>query len=291
MVWGSPWPAESHGTTPAIIVQRKDEVMTPRLLIVEDASDVAENIAFGACLSWPGCAITIASSGQEALRHFLTAGADLIVLDIAIPPPDGFEICRQLRARSEVPILMLTARGDMLDKVRALELGADDYLTKPFDPLELFARLQAMLWRPTMRAPVPGPLGAVDSASPDIAWSRNANVSPLTNTFTIGELSLNFATREVYLRDVPLRLTSTEYRLLEALTRQAGTVLSHRALLKEIWGDDYTGDLQSLKVFIRRLRQKLGDPTERPRYIQNEWGVGYRFIPTADGAPLQDGAA
>lgn len=100
--------------------------MTPRLLIVEDASDVAENIAFGACLSWPGCAITIASSGQEALRHFLTAGADLIVLDIAIPPPDGFEICRQLRARSEVPILMLTARGDMLDKVRALELGADN---------------------------------------------------------------------------------------------------------------------------------------------------------------------
>ncbi len=227
--------------------------MTLKLLIVEDARDVAEVIAFGARMAWPGCHVAIAQSGTEALAMFQEGATDLVVLDIGMSPPDGFEVCRRIRAVSQVPILMLTAHDTTLDKVRALDLGADDYLTKPFDHLELFARLRAMLRRPTSRPAATGP------------------------DFACAELSLVYATREVRLNGAVLRLTTIEYRLLEELVRHAGTVLPHQVLLERVWGPAYVDDVQYLKVFVRRLRRKLGDTADHPRFIHTEWGFGYRF--------------
>ena len=227
--------------------------MTLKLLIAEDARDVAEVIAFGARMAWPGCHVAIAQSGTEALAMFQEGSTDLVILDIEMSPPDGFEVCRRIRAVSQVPILMLTAHDTTLDKVRALDLGADDYLTKPFDHLELFARLRAMLRRPTSRPAATGP------------------------DFACAELSLVYATQEVRLNGAVLRLTTIEYRLLEELVRHAGTVLPHQVLLERVWGPAYVDDVQYLKVFVRRLRRKLGDTADHPRFIHTEWGFGYRF--------------
>lgn len=227
--------------------------MTLKLLIAEDARDVAEVIAFGARMAWPGCHVAIAQSGTEALAMFQEGATDLVVLDIGMSPPDGFEVCRRIRAVSQVPILMLTAYDTTLDKVRALDLGADDYLTKPFDHLELFARMRAMLRRPTSQSAATGP------------------------DFVCDELSLVYATREVRLNGAVLRLTTIEYRLLEELVRHAGTVLPHQVLLERVWGPAYVDDVQYLKVFVRRLRRKLGDTADHPRFIHTEWGFGYRF--------------
>lgn len=223
------------------------------LLIAEDEPDVAEVIVFGARLIWPDCQILVAANGREALRQFEARKPDLVILDVMMPSPDGFEVCRRIRERSTVPILMLTARDTTLDKVRALDLGADDYLTKPFDHLELLARLRALVRRASGLA----------SPQPD---------------FVAGDLTIHFATHEVRLRGEVVPLTPTEYQLLVELVRHAGTVLPHQVLLERVWGPQYVNDLHYIKVFIRRLRQKLGDDADHPRYIQTQWGTGYRFI-------------
>ncbi|HEX8600845.1 MAG TPA: response regulator transcription factor [Chloroflexia bacterium] len=236
------------------------------VLIVEDEQDVAELVSYGVRMNWPDCQVLVAEDGTEALRLIQAERPSLVVLDIGIPAPDGFEVLKTVRETSQVPILMLTARGATMDKVKALELGADDYLTKPFDHLELLARLRALV----RRATITGVLGS--SEQPEAAPANAQHVQ-------IGDLSLNYATREVCLRDKVLALTSTEYRLLEELVRHAGEVLTHRHLLERVWGPEYVGEDHYLKVFVRRLRSKLGDDAERPRYIQTEWSIGYRFIP------------
>lgn len=228
--------------------------MTLKLLIAEDARDVAEVIALGVRMIWPGSQITVAANGMEALQHFVAQAPDLVVLDVTMPPPDGFEVCRRIRETSGVPILMLTVRDSTLDKVRALDYGADDYLTKPFDPLELLARLRALLRR---------------ASQPPVATGT---------VVTVGDFSLDAATQEVRVGGVVIQLTSIEYRLLEELVRHAGTVLSHQLLLERVWGPDYSGDTHYLKVVVQRLRRKLGDPAEHPIYIQTVWGTGYRFL-------------
>ncbi|MGI8916444.1 MAG: response regulator transcription factor [Chloroflexota bacterium] len=224
------------------------------MLVIDDARDVAEVVAFGARMNWPDCQVTICTDGADGIRRFEADPADLVVLDISMPPPDGFEVCRHLRQTSQVPILMLTVRSATLDKIRALDLGADDYLTKPFDHLELLARLRA-LWR---RAKGP-PLGHDD--------------------VTLGDLSIDYGLRSVRLRGVEVKLTSTEYRMLEVLVRHVGMIVPHQSLLTQVWGPGYVHDTHYVKVFVRRLRQKLGDSSEHPRYIHTEWGVGYRFVP------------
>ena len=229
--------------------------MTLKLLIAEDARDVAEVIALGARMSWPGCHVSVAASGTEALQQFAEQPPDLVVLDVAMPPPDGLEVCRRIRELSEVPILMLTVRDTTLDKVRALDFGADDYLTKPFDPLELLARLRALLRR---------------ASGPRV---------PSGTTFVAGDFSLDSSTQEVRVQGEVVHLTSIEYRLLEELVRHAGTVLSHQLLLERVWGPEYAGDTHYLKVIVQRLRRKLGDAAGHPSYIQTVWGTGYRFVP------------
>jgi len=226
-----------------------------KLLIAEDADDVAEVIAFGARITWPDCEVHIAGSGSQALELFEREEPKLVVLDVAMPPPDGFEVCRRIREHSQVPILMLTVRDAPVDKVRALDLGADDYLTKPFDHLELLARLRALVRRSQPQAV---------AAQPD---------------FVSGDLRINYATHSVRVNGEEVRLTSTEFRLLAELARNAGQTLPHELLLEQVWGPEYVRDTHYLKVFIRRLRQKLGDDAERPKYILTEWGLGYRFLP------------
>jgi len=224
-------------------------------LIAEDDKDVAEIVAFSARMNWSDCQVLIATDGQEALRLFKEEQPDIVILDVSMPPPNGFEVCQRIRQHSSVPILMLTAREATVDKVRALDLGADDYLTKPFDHLELLARLRALL----RRAAQPSAEGEAD--------------------FSVDGLTLDFATHEVRLEGEVVALTATEYRLLEELVRHAGTALPHQLLLERVWGPEYVNDIHYIKVFIRRLRQKLRDDADKPRYIQTVWGIGYRFVP------------
>ncbi len=240
--------------------------MSITVLIVEDEQDVAELVSYGVRMNWPDAEVAIAEDGTEALHLIQAERPHLVVLDIGIPPPDGFEVLKTIRQTSQVPVLMLTARGATMDKVKALELGADDYITKPFDHLELLARLRALV----RRATITGVLARSDESE-----AAPANAQQVE----IGDLSLNYATREVCLRGKALALTSTEYRLLEELVRHAGEVLSHRHLLERVWGPEYIGEDHYLKVFVSRLRSKLGDDADRPRYIQTEWSIGYRFIP------------
>ncbi len=225
-----------------------------KLLIAEDTPEIARVVAYGARMAWPDCRVTIAPDGAEALFHFGKEQPDLVVLDVQMPPPDGFEVCRRIREVSPVPILMLTVRDATLDKVRALDLGADDYLTKPFDHLELLARLRALVRRSGTQPPQP------------------------PTAYADGGLTLDYAAQEVRVGGEEVWLTPTEYRLLEVLVRRAGAVVPHQVLLQEVWGPDYVADPQYLKVFVRRLRNKLGDDPEHHRYIQTVWGTGYRFI-------------
>ncbi len=226
----------------------------PNVLVVDDARDVAEVVAFGVRMNWPDARVAIANDGNQALLIFEGGSFDIVVLDVSMPPPDGFAVLQQIRERSTVPVLMLTVRDDVLDKVRALDLGADDYLTKPFDHLELLARLRALFRRASQTSP------------------------SSTASLTSGDLSIDFSAHEVRLRGEVIRLTTTEYRLLAELAQNAGTLLSHRYLLEHVWGPEYVSEPGYLKVFIRRLRQKLDDDAEHPRYIQTEWGSGYCFI-------------
>ena len=229
--------------------------MAPKLLIAEDDKDVADIVAFSARMNWSDCQVLIATDGQEALRLFKAEQPDIVILDVSMPPPNGFEVCQRIRQHSSVPILMLTAREATVDKVRALDLGADDYLTKPFDHLELLARLRALL----RRSAQPATEGEAD--------------------FSVDRLTINFATHEVRLEGEVIALTATEYRLLEELVRHAGTAMPHQLLLERVWGPEYVNDIHYIKVFIRRLRQKLHDDADKPRYIQTVWGIGYRFVP------------
>ena len=228
--------------------------MPLHLMIADDSPDIAEIVAFGARMTWPDCQVTVATTGAEALERFAADRPDLVVLDVAMPPPDGFEVCRRIRQTSDVPILMLTVHDATIDKIRAFDLGADDYLTKPFDHLELMARLRSLTRRAHMTQA-----------------SLNAD-------FVAGDLAINFANRSVWLAGDEVKLTATEYRLLAELVRHAGAVLSPQTLLERVWGEEWIGDPDYIKVFIRRLRQKLGDDAEHPQFIQTERGSGYRFI-------------
>jgi DNA-binding response OmpR family regulator len=231
------------------------------VLIVEDERVMAELVAYTARLLWPDAQLIVAEDGAEALRRFTATPADLVVLDVSMPPPDGLEVCRRLRALSRVPILMLTARDGILDKVRGLDLGADDYLTKPFNPLELLARMRALQRRAVATVEVP---------------KASVSVGP---QLQVGEVALDGLSHEVRVRGEVIRVTRTEYRLLELLMRHAGTVLPHQYLLEQAWGPAYGADRRPLKVVVERLRRKLGDDTAQARYIATVRGRGYRFVP------------
>jgi two-component system, OmpR family, KDP operon response regulator KdpE len=226
-----------------------------RILVVDDEPDVIESVQLGLTLQWREVEVLGAHDGESALDLVEKEAPDVVLLDIGLPGKDGFEVLRELRAFSDVPVVMLTARDDAMDKVKGLELGADDYVTKPFTHLELMARVRAVLRRHDMPAPA----------------SR-------TPSFRSADLEVDFARQEVRLRGERVELTPTEYKLLYHLVRNAGHVLQHGTLLAKVWGRDYMDETDYVRVYIRRLRDKLGDDPDNPRYIQTERRLGYRFI-------------
>jgi two-component system KDP operon response regulator KdpE len=226
-----------------------------RILVVDDEPDVVESVRLGFALQWREVEVLGAGDGEAALDVVEHEAPDVVLLDIGLPGRDGFDVLRELRTFSDVPVVVLTARDDAMDKVKGLELGADDYVTKPFNHLELMARVRAVLRRHDMPAP--------------------ATRAP---SFRSGELEVDFARQEVRLRGERVDLTPTEYKLLYHLVRNAGHVLQHGTLLAKVWGREYMDETDYVRVYIRRLRDKLGDDPEHPRYIQTERRLGYRFI-------------
>ena len=226
-----------------------------RILVVDDEPDVVESVRLGFTLQWREVDVLGAGGGEAALDVVERDHPDIVLLDVGLPDVDGFEVLRRIREFSDVPVVMLTARDDAMDKVKGLELGADDYVTKPFNHLELMARVRAVLRR--MAMPVPS------SRAP---------------SFRSGELEVDFAQQEARLRGERMDLTPTEYKLLYHLVRNAGHVLQHGTLLAKVWGREYVDEVDYIRVYIRRLRDKLGDDPDAPRYIRTERGLGYRFI-------------
>ena len=226
-----------------------------KILVVDDEADVVESVRLGFTLQWREVDVLGASSGEAALDAVEREQPDIVLLDIGLPDIDGFEVLGRIREFSDTPVVMLTARDDALDKVKGLELGADDYVTKPFNHLELMARVKAVLRRLDMPAP--------------------ASRAP---SFRSGDLEVDFARQEARLRGERVDLTPTEYKLLYHLVRNAGHVLQHGTLLAKVWGREYIDEVDYVRVYIRRLREKLGDDPENPRYIRTERGLGYRFL-------------
>ncbi len=225
-----------------------------KILVVDDDQQILEALTVGFQLQWQEAMVIPASDGEEGLRAFYEHEPDVVVLDVTMPGRSGFEVLQEIRRISDVPVLMLTARGEELDQVRGLELGADDYVVKPVRHLALLARIKAVL----RRAELPPPLQAL----PD---------------FEAGELAINFQNHQVSLRGEPVKLTPVEYKLLYHLVRNAGRVMTHQALLDHVWGEDYGATTDHLKVFISRLRAKI-EPKGEVRYIETERGLGYRFV-------------
>jgi two-component system, OmpR family, KDP operon response regulator KdpE len=226
-----------------------------KILVVDDDVNIVEAITIGFQLQWQGVEVITAFDGEKGLDKFFEHNPDVVLLDVMMPHKDGFTVLKEIRRSSDVPILMLTARGEELDKVKGLEMGADDYLTKPFSHLELFARIRAVL----RRAEMPPPINALPS-------------------FTSGDLAINFENREVTKRGEVVKLTPTEYNLLFLLARNAGRVLTFEMLLDKVWGPEYRDQLDYLKTYMSRLRKRLEDDSEHPRYLLTERGLGYRLM-------------
>jgi two-component system KDP operon response regulator KdpE len=206
-----------------------------------------------------GYRVSVAASGEEGLDLAASDPVAVVILDLSLPDMDGVEVCRQLRTWNDVPILVLTAREQEMEKVRALDLGADDYLTKPFSTHELLARIRVAL--------------------------RHADLRQVSLAqIVVGDLRIDLARRHVTRGDEEVRLTPTEYELLTALATQSGRVLTHSWLLQHVWGPGYEENVQNLHVFISQLRRKSEPAPARPRYIFTEPGIGYRFAAFEDQA-------
>ncbi len=236
-----------------------------RILVVDDQPDVIESVQLSFNLQWREVEVLGAGTAHAALDLVEQQHPDIVLLDVGLPDVDGFAVLRELRTFSDVPVVMLTARDDAMDKVKGLELGADDYVTKPFNHLELMARVKAVLRRFEMPAP--------------------ASRSP---SFRSGDLEVDFAKQEARLHGERLALTPTEYKVLYHLVRNAGHVLQHGTLLAKVWGREYIDEVDYIRVYIGRLRDKLDDDPEHPRYIQTERRLGYRFLvsPPSQPAPI-----
>lgn len=229
-----------------------------KILVMDDDPQILEALTIGFQLQWQDAQVIAASTGDAGLRAFDTHDPDIVVLDITMPDTSGFTVLETIRRVSDVPIIILTARGDEIDQVRGLELGADDYVVKPFSHLALVARIKAVL----RRAELPPPLHAM----PD---------------FTSGALTIRFQDQQVMLNGQLVTLTPVEYKLLYHLVRNAGRLMLHQALLDRIWGAEHGATTDHLKVFISRLRAKL--EKDGQRYIETERGLGYRFVRPGNG--------
>ncbi|MGH2955680.1 MAG: response regulator [Solirubrobacterales bacterium] len=224
-----------------------------RILLVDDEQAVQTLLTYP--LRKEGYEVIAAMDGQEALDRFTEERFDLVVLDVMLPKLDGVEVCRRLRTRSQVPIIMLTAKGDEIDKIVGLEMGADDYITKPFSVREFRSRVKAALRRGNMGGPA----------------------APETEPIRAGELEIDFERRTTMLRGEPVRLTYVEFEILAALASAPGRVFSREMLLEHVWGDSTYRDPRTIDVHIRHLREKLESDPKSPEYLFTVRGAGYRF--------------
>jgi two-component system KDP operon response regulator KdpE len=228
--------------------------MTTRVLVVDDDAQIRR--ALRTSLRARDYDVVVAEDGESALEMAATSAPDMIVLDLGLPDIDGTEVIRRLRAWSDIPVIILSVREAQGEKIGALDLGADDYVTKPFSIGELLARMRAV--------------------------QRRARADESPPVLSFGELEIDLS-RELVTRDgASVRLTPIEYRLLSALATNPGKLLTHRWLLQKVWGPGYGTESHYLRVFIRQLRQKLGDEPSRPRFIVTEPGLGYRWRPEPD---------
>lgn len=227
--------------------------MAKKVLVVDDEKLIVKGIRFS--LEQDSMEVDCAYDGEEALRLARENSYDMILLDIMLPKMDGFEVCQQIREFSQVPIVMLTAKGDDMDKILGLEYGADDYITKPFNILEVKARIKAIMRRTAQSQPK----------------------EPGRTLLQEGDLKLDHENRRLYIFDKEVNLTAKEFDLLELLVTNPSKVYSRENLLKLIWGYEYPGDVRTVDVHVRRLREKIEANPSEPKYVHTKWGVGYYY--------------
>jgi two-component system, OmpR family, KDP operon response regulator KdpE len=234
-----------------------------QILVVDDEPRMVRFVRMN--LDLEGYVVIEANSGIEALEKVRSELPDLVLLDVMLPEMDGFETLQEIRRVSTVPVIMLTVKGEETDRIRGLDLGADDYVTKPFSPRELASRIRAVLRRAEMAMPATRSLIEVDD-----------------------ELQIDFQNRVVFVRGEEVKLRPTEYRLLYHLVNNAGWVMTHEMLLSKVWGYEYRNDQQILRLYITYLRKKIEADSSKPRYILTERGVGYRFVDFRSKKPASD---
>lgn len=227
--------------------------MANRVLVVDDEKLIVKGIRFS--LEQDGMEVTCAYDGEEALTYAREQQFDIILLDIMLPKLSGFEVCQQIREFSNVPIIMLTAKGDDMDKILGLEYGADDYITKPFNILEVKARIKAIIRRTAKQEKKADTAGRIQA----------------------GDMTIERDNRRVYIEGREINLTAKEFDVLELLATHPNQVYSREKLLTMVWGADYPGDARTVDVHIRRLREKVETNSSEPKYVHTKWGVGYYF--------------
>lgn len=228
--------------------------MGKRVLVVDDEKLIVKGIRFS--LEQDGMEVDCAYDGEEALEYARNNQYDMVLLDIMLPKLTGFEVCQQIRDFSSVPIIMLTAKGDDMDKILGLEYGADDYITKPFNILEVKARIKAIMRR----------------------TEPKKNAKEVESVVKSGSMRLDCDGRRAYIGEKEIDLTAKEFEVLELLMRNPNKVYGRENLLKLVWGNDYPGDVRTVDVHIRRLREKIEQNPSEPRYVHTKWGVGYYFL-------------
>ena len=228
--------------------------MSKKVLVVDDEKLIVKGIRFS--LEQDGMEVSCAYDGEEALALAKTEKFDIILLDVMLPGLTGFEVCQQIRDFSNVPIIMLTAKGDDMDKILGLEYGADDYITKPFNILEVKARIKAIMRR---------------------SGSDSKEKKPEDAILERGDVKIDRESRRVYIEGREINLTAKEFDVLELLMMNPNKVYSREKLLTLVWGEDYPGDVRTVAVHIRRLREKTEENPSEPKYVHTKWGVGYYF--------------
>ena len=226
--------------------------MAKKVLVVDDEKLIVKGIRFS--LEQDGMEVECAYDGEEALKLATENQYDMILLDIMLPKMDGFEVCQQIRGFSDVPIVMLTAKGDDMDKILGLDYGADDYITKPFNILEVKARIKAIMGREVKR-------------------EKEEAVKVIES----GDLKLDGESRRLFILGKEINLTAKEFDLLELLVMNPGKVYSRENLLNIVWGYEYPGDVRTVDVHVRRLREKIEKNPSEPKYVHTKWGVGYYY--------------
>ncbi|MCR5303130.1 MAG: response regulator transcription factor [Lachnospiraceae bacterium] len=223
-----------------------------RILVVDDEKLIVKGLKYS--LEQDGMQVDTAFDGEEALEKFSSGDYDLMLLDVMLPKLDGFAVCQRIREESRMPIIMLTAKGDDMDKILGLDNGADDYITKPFNVLEVKARIKAILRR-----------------------TSDSTDHRTNGSITAGDLKIDPESRRIFVKGKEISLTAKEFDVLELLVSNPGKVYSRVDLLHTVWGKDYPGDERTVDVHIRRLREKIEESPSEPRYVRTKWGVGYYF--------------